>query len=383
MSGSKVRLAAFCVGLLAIGSAEADTLDDALTAIKSVGPRGVNHQAAQRAWPVAARAPIADLPRILAALDDANPLAANWLRSAAEAVAQGAAARGDKSAAPLLERFVDETSHRPSARRLAYELLLSFDPAAEQRLLAGFLDDPSTELRREAVAAVVAVADATTDDERKKSELRRAFHASRDLDQVKEIVAALKKMSVEVDLATHLGFITRWKLVGPFDNAGEKGFDVAYPPESGVRLDAEYVGKDGKKIAWIDFTTTDPYGEVDLNKALGKHKGAAAYAFAEFHATAAGTAEFRLGSISAVKLWLNGRLLDERKVYHSGSEVDQYISRGELQAGTNRILLKVCENEQTESWAQDWKFQLRVCDAVGTPIPSQGRVAADSNVKAE
>lgn len=366
-----------------VAALRADPIADALTAVRSVGPNGQNHAAAQRAWPTLARAPVAELPRVLASLDDANPLASNWLRSAVEAVSQTALAAGDRTAAPLLERFIAETSHKPAARRLAYELLLQFDPAAERRLLAGFLDDPSTELRREAVAAAIADAERTADPEQKKSAYLRAFHAARDLDQVKDLAATLKKIPVEVDLPRHFGFITQWKLIGPFDNTGEKGFDVSYPPETEIRLDAKYPGKGGKETTWIDYATTDPYGEVDLNKALGKNKGAAAYAFAEFHAAAAGPAEFRLGAISAVKLWLNGRLLDAREVYHSGSEIDQYISRGELRAGANRILVKVCENEQTESWAQDWKFQLRLCDAVGTAILSQDRAPAASRTPSE
>jgi hypothetical protein len=31
-------------------------------------------------------------------------------------------------------------------------------------------------------------------------------------------------------------------------------------------------------------------------------------------------------------------------------------------------LLKICQNEQTEEWAQNWAFQFRVCDAIGTAV---------------
>ena len=55
--------------------------------------------------------------------------------------------------------------------------------------------------------------------------------------------------------------------------------------------------------------------------------------------------------------------------------MDQYVGRGELKAGNNVILLKICQNEQTEAWAQDWKFQLRVCDASGKAILASDRPA--------
>jgi hypothetical protein len=44
-----------------------------------------------------------------------------------------------------------------------------------------------------------------------------------------------------------------------------------------------------------------------------------------------------------------------------------------LKKGRNEILVKICQNEQTEDWAQTWDFQLRVCDALGTAVLSQDR----------
>jgi len=72
-----------------------------------------------------------------------------------------------------------------------------------------------------------------------------------------------------------------------------------------------------------------------------------------------------------VKLWVNGELVDRRDVYHSGAEWDQYISTATLRQGRNQILVKVCQNEQTQSWARHWWFQLRVCDATGAGLTSQ------------
>ncbi len=41
------------------------------------------------------------------------------------------------------------------SRRLAFEWLTKIDPAAPGRLIPGFLNDPSLELRREAVARLI------------------------------------------------------------------------------------------------------------------------------------------------------------------------------------------------------------------------------------
>jgi hypothetical protein len=56
--------------------------------------------------------------------------------------------------------------------------------------------------------------------------------------------------------------------------------------------------------------------------------------------------------------------------------LDQYRMRGQLKAGKNTILIKLCQNEQTEEWAQRWQFQLRVCDATGTAVLSADRKPA-------
>ena len=84
----------------------------------------------------------------------------------------------------------------------------------------------------------------------------------------------------------------------------------------------------------------------------------------------------RLATENACKLWLNGKLLLESEDYHSFTKMDQFIGRGEMKAGRNLILVKICQNEQTEDWAQVWQFQLRVCDAIGKAILSRDRSVA-------
>jgi len=151
-------------------------------------------------------------------------------------------------------------------------------------------------------------------------------------------------------------------------------FDAVYPPEQGIDLNATYDGKEGQ-VGWIEHTTDDSQGMVDLNKALEKHMGAVAYAFHEFDSAEEQYAELRLGCICANKVWLNGELLSANEVYHAGVRFDQYVGKSKLRKGKNQILVKICQNEQTENWAQDWEFQLRVCDQYGTAILSQSRPA--------
>jgi hypothetical protein len=40
----------------------------------------------------------------------------------------------------------------------------------------------------------------------------------------------------------------------------------------------------------------------------------------------------------------------------------------QLQPGHNTILVKVCQNEETEEWTNEWDFQLRITDSLVKPI---------------
>jgi len=72
----------------------------------------------------------------------------------------------------------------------------------------------------------------------------------------------------------------------------------------------------------------------------------------------------------------SGEKLFERFESHAGYNVDQYKIPAKLKKGENTILLKVCQNEQTEAWAQDWMFAARVSDATGAAILSTDRPPA-------
>jgi len=361
--------------LLAARGADAE-LSSHLKTLRAVGPKGAGHRDAVAASQAASKADPSQLTTILAAMDGANPIATNWLRGVAEAVAQRATV---SKALPIrnLESFLADTSHSPRGRRLAYELIAVSDETAESRLIPRLIDDPSLELRRDAVALALANAAAASGKDAQLAAYQKTFRSCRDHDQIKQAADKIKQLGGKVDLPLHYGFVTTWRILGPFDNVNDKGWDAAYPPEEKVDLKAKYPGQKGE-IGWIEATTSDEVGNVDLNKVLDKHKGAIAYAYAEFVSDKAQEVDLRLGCINANKIWLNGELLTANHVYHANTSIDQYLARGKLNKGKNTILLKVAQNEQTEEWAQEWRFQLRVCDAIGTAVLSQDLPSAAS-----
>ena len=347
-------------------------LGDALQTLRAVGNEGAGNRAAAVAWKEIVTADAQQLPRIIAALDQANPLASNWIRAAVDAIAERDLKEHGVMPKAALESFVLDVSHAPRGRRLAFEWLSRVDRTAPDRLIPKLLHDPSVEFRRDAVTRLLDEANQLLKLDQTRNGIaviQKALSGARDLDQVKTIVSLLKQHDLQVDLPKHFGFITAWHLIGPFDNTDEKGFDVVYPPEKKIDLSASYQGKHGS-VKWIAHTTSDDYGVVDFNTAIANEQGVVSYAVADFYANQEQPAELRWGCINASKLWLNGELLASNEVYQAGMEVDQYIVPGTLKPGRNVILVKICHNEMPESWAKRWQFQLRVCDSVGTPVVS-------------
>ncbi len=373
-----ISTALLTLALSAAGVAHGATVEQQIATLKAVGPASAGSGAAREAWRQVSAAEAKTLPTILNALDDASPLAANWLRSSFDTIAERTLRTGGKLPATDLEKFALDTRHAPRARRLAFEWLCRADTTANDRLMPQLVDDPSVEMRRDAVARLISEAEsqeAAGKGPEAAATYRRALTAARDLDQVQAIVKKLETFGDKVDLPAHFGFVVTWKLIGPFDNTDEKGFDVANPPENELNFTAEYPGKSGA-VKWIEHTTSDPYGKVDMNNVLGKANAVTGYAAAEFMAAAARPVELRLASTNANKIWLNGKLIAQNNVYHAGEQLDQYVGKGELKPGKNHILVKILQNEQKESWAQDWNFQLRACDAAGTAILSTDRKAS-------
>jgi hypothetical protein len=362
----------------ALAAAPTPAADDAtataLRAITRVTREGKGNEDAGPAWKaLVARGGPALLPT-LEAFEDGNPAAANWLRTAVDAIADAERAAGRKLPADKLEAFATNPKFAAAARRQAYELLVAQAPDAKTRLLPTFLNDASPELRRDAIAHELERLEAGGKTA-PRADLDKLFAATRDKDQVELLAKKVKEVGGTVSTTAHLGFITAVQLVGPFDGPESKGFGVAYPPETAAAATGTFAGKDAAKLAWVPAATADRDGRFDLNKLLGKHKNAVAYALATVTAEKDTPCEVRVTSPTSVKIFLNQKELFGRDEYHHGAPFDGHTGRGTLRKGENVIVVKVCQNNQSETWAQKWEFQVRVCDATGGPLAGVAQLA--------
>lgn len=350
-----------------------EAVDRALEAVRSVNVEGKGFDAAIPAAKQLQQLPASEIPRVLDGAEGVNPIAENWIRGIVFGIAE-------KSGIPdlnTLRDYVKDRSNNPIGRGLAMELIRRQSPQAAESMLEDCLNDSSLALREMAVEQAIESAQSLAGSEPAKAiaKYRQSLEAARHPKQLSRIVEALEKLGESVTTADAFSLITDWKGVAPFDNVGGVGFDTPYAPEQqfaasgAIDLDGGYEGKSGN-IQWQSVKGSADEGLVDLAAAYNKEKGAVAYLYAEFESPEDQPAQARLGCINANKVWVNGKEVMANEVYHSGSMLDQYVAPCELRKGTNRILLKICQNEQEESWAQRWEFQFRITDPTGKGLSS-------------
>lgn len=296
----------------------------------------------------------------LQAFANATPAGGNWLRSGIERAVDS---QGSALSFEALAAVVGDRKQPARVRTLAFGWLKDRDRSRADALLDAMLDDPALDLRREAVERRLAAV-ATADETAQKAAYRQCLAAARDVDQIETIAAWLSEHGEKVNVAEVLGFVRSWRVSEVFDNAKGVGFAKAYPPEGSLPAQPE-------TGPWKTVISTDKHGAIDLNAAIATKKGVLAYASADVLMPRGGPAEVRIGSPCAVAVWVNGTPVMAHEIYHASEAIDQYVATAEFREGVNSVLVKCCQNEQTEPWAADWKFQLRICDSLGLPLATQ------------
>lgn len=356
---------AVCFLLVAL-PAYADEIDDLLRDVKAVSKEGAGSVQARAAWDkLVARGPEV-LPRVLEAMDTPDTVAANWLRTAFDCLAEKAVEK-KVDPAPLL-RFTEDKRRQGRARRLALDLAEQLRPGSREQLLRRALDDP--EFRYDAVEQRLKELGAGKD----AAGYRAVFSASRDLEQGRRIAEKLKELGVSLSVADHMGFLRQWYVIGPFDGQKMKGFKTVYPPEKKVDVQESLDGKDGKKLPWkridVKETTSGRFPAlVDLRQPLGDAEDAVAYGWTTFKVDTAGEVEFRGGADDNLSVWVNGERAFGFEEYRNGVRLDRHRFKVRLKAGVNTVLVKVCQAPVTATNREpNWEFLLRVCDGSGKGI---------------
>lgn len=158
-----------------------------------------------------------------------------------------------------------------------------------------------------------------------------------------------------------LAAIDRWAVIGPFDNISESGFEKVYLPEGKFKPAETYIGKGSIPVKWFDIPAVrrDKWIDFEYYYAVGAD---IYYANCFVYSESRRQADFRLGVSGSVKAFLNDALIiqDEDE---KNNGYDTYIQTVTLNAGWNRILLKIGSGEIERN-----NFALRLTDSSGIPV---------------
>jgi hypothetical protein len=360
---------------LAVTPARGDAVDDQLAAIGRTGPQGAGSAAARAACDELAGRDAQILPRLLTAMQTDNPVAANWYRTAYEAIIEREFDRASPQF-PLaeLQAFVRDPKHAGRVRRLALRLCDRLDPNYSPSIIPGLLDD--IEFRADAVEVALAAggrALESGDSEAAREAFHRAFEHARDSAQTVRAADKLAGLGEKVDIAAHLGLVVDWWLIGPFDAPQFSGFAREFPPEQradAIDLKDQYSGQEGRQLAWVRHRTPDPLGLVNLVQTLAPAKEAVGYAYTEVISPRDQDAELRCGADDNCTVWRNGRKVFGREQWLNGIRFDRFTAPVRFERGTNRVLVKVCQGPPNKDpqVSNNWSLQLRFCDASGTGL---------------
>jgi hypothetical protein len=349
-----------------------------LRQVRAVGPQGTGSPEARAAWDrLLARGP-AVLPALLEAMDTPDTVAANWLRTAFDRIADDAVGKGGKGIdADALLRFSRDPRRQGRARRLALDLVERLRPGTREGLLRGWTGDP--EFRHDAIELALADLDRdrAASRDRRVAALRRLFAATRDLPQSQAVAARLAALGVTVSVSDHFGFLRDWYVIGPFDARGMKGFKTVYPPEAKVDLAATYQGKD-RRVGWKRYHSPEAVGGthvalVNLREPLGDAEDALGYAYTAIHSGEEREVELRGAADDNLSVWVNGERVFGFEEYRNGVRFDRHRFRVRLRKGVNRVLVKVCQAPADPAHPEpNWEFFLRVCDPTGKGLSFKG-----------
>jgi hypothetical protein len=194
--------------------------------------------------------------------------------------------------------------------------------------------------------------------------LNKALGVVSDPGQALAIAKQLQDSGVPVDAAAVQGFVSRWWVIGPFPNPDGAAFDTAYPPEQEIALEKEYE-QDGKALKWRDHTT-DGSGIIWFDRLFQPKDNVCAYAYAEVTVEQAQDVLLKIGSNDDALCWLNGQRILAAKGAR-GLTVDQDVIKAHLEAGANRILLKVLNG------GGNWAGVVRITDPNSRTIKFETR----------
>jgi transglutaminase-like putative cysteine protease/tetratricopeptide (TPR) repeat protein len=158
-----------------------------------------------------------------------------------------------------------------------------------------------------------------------------------------------------------LGYVTQFRVIGPFDNEGKRGFDTETPVEQkrmeAPDLQATYPGRE-RPVGWRELPDIVRSGFVPFGAIMRPFENVCGLAETFVQSEQARPLSLWASAGGALKVYWNGEPVLKDAAYR-GPSPDRSVVMVAARKGFNRLLVKVC----TTSGA--WGFQLRMGDAAG------------------
>lgn len=137
-------------------------------------------------------------------------------------------------------------------------------------------------------------------------------------------------------------YVDTWYIIGPFPNPNRENLDKKFPPESGIDLDATYIGAGGRRLRWHfrQSYSVCIYPHLPDNYMIY-------YAYTQIHSDKDQDLWCIFGSDDYGKTWLLGNRRDEDElIYASGKTPHPWIpdrayKKVHFRKGANPILFKL------------------------------------------
>jgi tetratricopeptide (TPR) repeat protein len=159
-----------------------------------------------------------------------------------------------------------------------------------------------------------------------------------------------------------LGYISRFRVIGPFDNEGKSGFDTETPPEQkrneAPDLQASFPGRE-RPVSWRAYPDIVRGGYVSFGAVMRPRENACGLAETFVYSERARPLTLFLGSGGASKVYWNGQEVLQDAAYR-GPSPDRAVAMVGARKGANRVLVKVCVS------SSPWGFYLRLGEADGS-----------------
>jgi HEAT repeat protein len=313
----------------------------------------------------------------------ARALMASRMPAAGRGVAAVAEKATDEERAALLvglERLAADFSARNDAPAAGAAWLglyrMTDDEAVRQRALEGVLRYPVEDafdiiisavdgeaLTQMPVAALPGVAGALAGagrDAEAEKVLDTLLARISESESVAGVMQAVHTAFPGANFTARMGFLTRWKIVGPFPWAQAEGFSANPVGAPDVDVTAAYTVNSGE-LRWTDALLDGGNVIVPLNDLIGFHSNCSGYAWCTVSVPEDTPASLRCGSDDGIKAWVNGEAVHENNV-DRGTALDSDVVDIQLKAGENQVLLQITQG------GGGWNFAARLTRPDGSPL---------------